>query len=112
MISMTMIHGVFPQVILDLEYLYKELLLDEDKITIHPPFTVCTSIDNGMAKVPHTLCLTFEHQRMPPDNEPRVTLWNQLLDLGYDVVWKKDTTGHQIGYDGAILESWDLWDGV
>lgn len=89
-----------------LDTLYRALLLDATYVKIEPPFTSCSSQDNGIVKVPLELRIKFIGSDNP---QP---LWTFLQNNGFAVIWKHGLQGFRIGPDFTILETWELDDGM
>ena len=114
MSGITMVHIPFEKLFTTLETLYRELYLDSVCVEIHPAFTVCDTLNNGVAKVPdgRSIRVQFEHRGLlPQDNKNRIDFWKRLVAMGYRVVWKKGNKGYEIGQDGIAIDDWELDDG-
>lgn len=110
--SQTMVHIDFPDGLRLIEKLYNDKLLDCAAITLRPPFTRCQSHQNGVVKVPTKMCFTIEMRKLPdPTAGDLMPLWNALLAGGAKVTYKWNNVGHSIGWNGELLETWELDDG-
>lgn len=116
--SMTMIHVSFKGernslgLTALLENAYRAKLLDGMAVTIRPPFTNCSIDSNGVPTLPTRLCVTFELRAHTNPAETLRNLWAFLHWHQLKVTWKNKTTGYEIGENGAVLDSWELDDGM
>jgi hypothetical protein len=106
----TMIHLPFAGSMSLLDQMYRLKMLDAFYITLRPPLTTCTVVDNGVVKIPQQVCWVFEFVG-GRNQQPVIDLWAFFLDHGASVTWKKDETGYQIGPGLEVVSSWALDDG-
>jgi len=112
---MTMIHVPFEDAMPLLDTLYRAKALDSMEVRIKPPFTTCLVKDNGIAKLPTSLCLMFSnmsHVEVERRAAELKGLWGVLHNYSVKVVWKHGLQGHEVGPNYEILDSWQLDDGM
>jgi hypothetical protein len=110
--NQTMVHIDFPAGLWLIEKLYNDKFLDCAEVTLRPPFTSCQSHQNGVVKVPKNMCFTVVMCRYPDMTAgDLMPMWNAMLAGGAKVTWKCNNVGHSIGWNGELLETWELDDG-
>jgi|GEM_PF-5651483 len=92
-----------------LDTLYYGKTLDRVDVRIGAPLTCCTIEDNGVAKVPKRLHLTFISRGMSADD--LLDLWHLFRSDGFEIVWKHSMMAHVIGPGYTITKTWELGDG-
>lgn len=105
----TSVHIPFDDALPLLDTLYRAGTLDAMTMRICAPFTSCTVRANGIAKVPTVVRMKFSERGC--GGEAIKALWTALLAQNLKVTWKHGVTGHTIGPDLEITDSWELDDG-
>lgn len=106
----TSIHIFLDDALPLLDTLYRAGTLDAMTTKICAPLTRCTVRANGIVKMPTRMQIKFSECGCC--GQAVKALWTALHGQNLKVTWKHGNTGHTIGPNLEILDSWKLDDGM